>query len=81
MKFNKENFIELCIEEVYDLIIDKHHWPQSFTNEMKLELLVRIRKYYEKRDTVTDYEKCANLQKHIDLYTYEVTGSISEKVI
>lgn len=77
----RENFLELCIEEVYDLIIDKHHWPNSFNNDMKLELLTRIRKYYEKRDTVTDYQKCSRLQKLIDIYQFEVSGSLKEEVI
>jgi hypothetical protein len=81
MIFDRENFIELCIEEVYDLIIDKHHWPNSFTNDMKLELLTRIRKYYEKKDTVSDYEKCAKLQSLIDVYVFEVSGSLKEEVI
>ena len=57
----RENFIELCIEEVYDLIVEENHWPRNFDNDKKLILLNRI-------------------QKHIEIYQYETTGSIQEKV-
>ena len=76
-----ENFIELCIEEVYMLITEENHWPHNFDNEMKLALLDRIQKFYEKQDTVSAYKKCAILQKHIDVYQYETTGSFAEKVL
>ena len=76
----RENFIELCIEEVYDLIVEENHWPRNFDNDKKLILLNRIQKFYEKQDTVSAYEKCARLQKHIETYQYETTGSIQEKV-
>ena len=72
----KENFLELCIEEVYCLIVEDDHWPNNFDNDKKLQLLTRIQKFYEKRDTVSDYERCATLQQHIDLYQYETTGSL-----
>jgi hypothetical protein len=75
----KENFLELCIEEVYTLIIEDYKWPNNFTNEMKLELLERIQNFYEQQDTVSSYKKCAILQKHIDIYQYETTGSFTEK--
>ena len=63
----KENFLELCIEEVYCLIVEDDHWPNNLT---------RIQKFYEKRDTVSDYKRCATLQQHIDIYQYETTGSL-----
>ena len=74
----RENFLELCIEEVYSLIIDENHWPTDFSNEMKLQLLNRIQQYYEKKDTVSAYNKCAKLQKHIEIYQYETTGSLTD---
>jgi|TARA_R100000081_G_C4705581_1_gene109971 hypothetical protein len=76
----RENFLELCIEEVYILITEDDHWPANFTNDMKLELLTRIQKYYEKQDTVTAYKKCAKLQNHIDIYQYEISGSYVDKI-
>jgi len=77
----KENFLELCIEEVYSLIIEEDYWPYDFSNEHKLKLLSRIQNYYEKKDTVSAYKKCAALQKHIDIYQYETTGSIIENIL
>jgi len=77
----RENFIKLCIEEVYMLITEEDHWPANFSNEMKLELLERIQKFYEKQDTVSAYKKCAELQKHIDIYQYETTGSFTNKIM
>jgi len=76
----KENFLELCIEEVYCLIVDEDHWPTDFDNDKKLKVLTRIQQFYEKRDTVSDYKRCAKLQQHIDLYAYETTGSL-ERVL
>ena len=77
----RENFLELCIEEVYCLITEEDHWPENFDNDKKLKLLDRIQKFYEKQDTVSAYKKCAILQKHIDVYQYETTGSFAEKVL
>jgi hypothetical protein len=50
-------------------------------NFLELCILTRIRRYYEKRDTVTDYQKCSRLQKLIDIYQFEVSGSLKEEVI
>jgi hypothetical protein len=43
----RENFLELCIEEVYSLIIEEDYWPYDFSNEHKLKLLSRMQNYYE----------------------------------
>ena len=53
-----ENYLDLTIEEVYDVITNINVWPSSFTNEMKISFIDQIIKHYEERE---EYEKCAKL--------------------
>tara|TARA_Y100001937_G_C7090070_1_gene317254 strand:- start:831 stop:1067 length:237 start_codon:yes stop_codon:yes gene_type:complete len=75
-----ENYLALCIDEVYDLITDKGHWPKNFDTDMKSELIGHMQKYYEQFDTVEAYKRCASLQKHLNDVLMETTGS-NEKIL
>ena len=55
-----ENYLDLTIEEVYDVITNINVWPSSFTNEMKISFIDQIIKHYEERE---EYEKCAKLYR------------------
>ena len=57
-----ENYLDLTIEEVYDVITNINVWPSSFTNEMKISFIDQIIKHYEERE---EYEKCAKLYRII----------------
>ena len=70
-----ENYLALCIDEVYELITDKGHWPKDFDKDMKSELIGHMQKYYEKFDTVEAYKRCALLQDQLDGVVIETTGS------
>ena len=73
--FKNDNYLELCISEIYDIIMEDRVWPNHFTPRQKKELLGHIRSYYEKRDTVEDYIRCANIQSYINNLIGERTGS------
>ena len=60
-----ENYLDLTIEEVYDVITNINVWPSSFTNEMKISFIDQIIKHYEERE---EYEKCAKLYRIIETY-------------
>ena len=53
-----ENYLDLTIEEVYDVITNINVWPTNFTNQMKINFLNGMIKHYEDRE---EYEKCAKL--------------------
>jgi len=53
-----ENYLDLTIEEVYDVITNINVWPRSFTNEMKIKFINGMIQHYEDRE---EYEKCAKL--------------------
>tara|TARA_R100000805_G_C3568565_1_gene75273 strand:- start:505 stop:747 length:243 start_codon:yes stop_codon:yes gene_type:complete len=53
-----ENYLDLTIEEVYDVLTNVNVWPRSFTKEMKIKFLNGMIEHYEKRE---EYEKCAKL--------------------
>ena len=55
-----ENYLDLTIEEVYDVITNINVWPRSFTNEMKIKFINGMIQHYEDRE---EYEKCAHLLK------------------
>ena len=53
-----DNYIELTIEEVYEVIRAGDHWPKEFTTDRKIKMLENIIGYYEAKD---EFEKCAFL--------------------
>jgi len=53
-----ENYLDLTIEEVYDVITNINVWPSSFTQQMKTKFLNGMINHYEQRE---EYEKCAKL--------------------
>ena len=53
-----ENYLDLTIEEVYDVITNVNVWPRGFTKEMKIQFLNGMISHYENRE---EYEKCAKL--------------------
>jgi len=59
-----ENYLDLTIEEVYDVITNINVWPRSFTNEMKIKFINGMIQHYEDRE---EYEKCAKLKRILDV--------------
>ena len=58
MQTMTENYLDLTIEEVYDVITNINVWPRSFTKEMKIKFINGMIKHFEDRE---EYEKCAKL--------------------
>ena len=58
MQTMTENYLDLTIEEVYDVITNINVWPRDFTKEMKINFISQMIKHYEDRE---EYEKCAKL--------------------
>ncbi len=57
-----ENYLDLTIEEVYDVITSINIWPQTFDTSKKIDFIKHMIKYFEKKE---EYEKCAKLQRLI----------------
>ena len=58
MQTMTENYLELAIDEVYDVITSINAWPRNFTSEMKTSFINGMIKHFEERE---EYEKCAKL--------------------
>jgi hypothetical protein len=58
MQTMTENYLELAIDEVYDVITSINAWPRGFTSEMKTSFINGMIKHFEERE---EYEKCAKL--------------------
>ena len=58
-----ENYLDLTIEEVYDVISNINGWPPSFDSDKKIKLMTRMINYFVEHE---EYEKCAFLQKYIN---------------
>ena len=58
MQTMTENYLELAIEDVYDIVTNVNVWPRGFTKEMKTSFLNGMIKHFEVRE---EYEKCAKL--------------------
>jgi hypothetical protein len=58
MQTMTENYLDLAIDEVYDVITNINAWPNSFTSEMKISFINGMIKHFEDRE---EYEKCAKL--------------------
>ena len=53
-----ENYLDLTIEEVYDVITNVNVWPSDFTADMKISFINQLIQHFEERE---EYEKCAKL--------------------
>ena len=58
-----DNYLDLTIEEVYDVISNINIWPPSFDQKKKIKLMNSMIKYFIELE---QYEKCAVLQRFID---------------
>ncbi len=58
MQTMTENYLDLTVEEVYDVITNINVWPRSFTIEMKIKFINQMINHFEQRE---EYEKCAKL--------------------
>ena len=58
-----ENYLDLTIEEVYDVISQVNVWPTSFDSKTKIKFLNSMIEYFIEKE---EYEKCAKLQRIID---------------
>jgi len=54
-----ENYLDLTIEEVYDVISNINVWPPSFDQDKKIKFINSMIKYFIDKE---EYEKCAILQ-------------------
>ena len=58
-----DNYLDLTIEEVYDVISQVNVWPTSFDSKTKIKFLNSMIEYFIEKE---EYEKCAKLQRIID---------------
>mgnify|MGYP004385594647 CR=1 FL=1 len=58
-----ENYLDLTIDEVYDVISHVNIWPPSFNKSKKIKLMTRMINYFIEKE---EYEKCAFLQEYIN---------------
>jgi hypothetical protein len=63
MELVVENYLDLTIEEVYDVIINVDVWPGNFNTNKKIKFVNSMINYFIGKE---EYEKCAKLQKYID---------------
>ena len=60
MQTMTENYLDLTVDEVYDVITNINVWPRDFTKEMKIKFINQMINHFEERE---EYEKCAKLLK------------------
>ena len=58
-----ENYLDLTIEEVYDVITKINVRPMHFDDSKKIKFMNSMIKYFIEKE---EYEKCAKLQRFID---------------
>tara|TARA_R100000541_G_scaffold41311_3_gene48767 strand:- start:25064 stop:25306 length:243 start_codon:yes stop_codon:yes gene_type:complete len=63
MELLVENYLDLTIEEVYDVISKINVWPPSFDTGKKMKFINSMIKYFIEKE---EYEKCAILQRIVD---------------
>ena len=63
VKNNMDNYLDLTIEEVYDVITEINVWPPSFSEPKKIKFLNSMIKYFIEKE---EYEKCQQLQNIIN---------------
>jgi hypothetical protein len=63
MEIIVDNYLDLTIDEVYDVISKISVWPASFDDKKKIKFMNSMIKYFIEKE---EYEKCAVLQRNID---------------
>ncbi len=63
MEIKVDNYLDLTIDEVYDVISEVHVWPATFDSVKKIKFMNSMIKYFIEKE---EYEKCAKLQQLID---------------
>ena len=63
MEMLVDNYLDLTIEEVYDVISQVNVWPPSFDKKKKIKFMNSMINYFIEKE---EYEKCAFLQKYIN---------------
>ena len=58
-----ENYLDLTIEEVYDVISQVNVWPTSFDDQKKIKFMNSMIRYFINKE---EYEKCAFLQEYVN---------------
>ena len=58
-----ENYLDLTIEEVYEVISKIQIWPPTFDRPKKIKFVNSMIKYFIDKE---EYEKCAILQRIVD---------------
>ena len=83
-----ENYLDEVIEELYEVILDPNQgWPLNTPIEKKIRLLQGMIKYFESKDTISDYKRCSKLKRYADvieisdtLIKYKNTASGSRNI-
>ena len=63
MEIIVDNYLDLTIDEVYDVISKISVWPASFDDKKKIKFMNSMIKYFIEKE---EYEKCAVLQRNND---------------
>ena len=58
MQTMTDNYLNLTVDEVYDVITLINVWPAGFTSKMKTSFINGMIIHFEERE---EYEKCAKL--------------------
>ena len=58
-----ENYLDLTIEEVYDVISQVNVWPTSVDDQKKIKFMNSMIRYFINKE---EYEKCAFLQEYVN---------------
>jgi len=60
----EENYLELALDEVYQLVASGVRWPESLQSSSHRKAFLRdMIEYYEEHE---EYERCATLQEMIN---------------
>lgn len=57
-----DNYLDLTVEEVYEVLCEGNNWPAHFQMKDKIQLLENMVAYFASKD---EFEKCTKLQKMI----------------
>jgi len=73
----QQNYLDLTVEEVYDVITNINVWPRGFTKDMKTKFINEMLKHFEDRE---EYEKCAKLHSIIQRLENSQSGAGRSRV-
>jgi hypothetical protein len=63
MRIMTDNYLDLTMDEVYDVISNVNVWPASFDKNKKIQFMTSMIEYFIEKE---EYEKCAFLQEYIN---------------